>query len=109
MYKDLYIKPPTELNIAHNMVLKVIKPLYGIPEVGNYWFNTYHTQEKRLMVDLMCLRQLYERREIAEIKWIEGNTNPADSMIKSKACNALKQLIDTNKVNISVMEWVERK
>jgi hypothetical protein len=26
------------------------------------------TQEKRLMVDLMCLRQSYERREIAEIK-----------------------------------------
>ena len=26
------------------------------------------TQEKRLMVDLMCLRQLYKRREIAEIK-----------------------------------------
>ena len=67
------------------------------------------TQEKRLMVDLMCLRQSYERREIAEIKWIEGNTNPADSMTKSKACDALKQLIDTNKVNISVMEWVERK
>lgn len=67
------------------------------------------TQEKRLMVDLMCLRQSYERREIAEIKWIEENTNPANSMTKSKACNALKQLIDTNKVNISVMEWVERK
>ena len=26
------------------------------------------TQEKRLMVDIMCLRQAYERREIAEIK-----------------------------------------
>ena len=26
------------------------------------------TQEKRLMVDLMCLRQAYERREITEIK-----------------------------------------
>ena len=24
------------------MVLKVIKPLYKIPEVGNYWFNIYH-------------------------------------------------------------------
>jgi hypothetical protein len=41
--RDLYIKPPIELEIAHNMVLKVIKPLYGIPEAGNHWFNTYHT------------------------------------------------------------------
>ena len=22
--------------------MKVIKPLYGIPEAGNYWFSTYH-------------------------------------------------------------------
>ena len=25
------------------MVLKVIKPLYRIPKVGNYWFNIYYT------------------------------------------------------------------
>jgi hypothetical protein len=66
------------------------------------------TQEKRLMVDLMCLRQSYERREIAEVKWIDGNTNPADAMTKSKACSALKDLVDTNKVNITYNEWVER-
>ena len=26
------------------------------------------TQEKRLMVDIMCLREAYERREITEIR-----------------------------------------
>jgi hypothetical protein len=26
------------------------------------------TQEKRLMIDVMCLRQLYKRRKIAEVK-----------------------------------------
>lgn len=66
------------------------------------------TQEKRLMVDLMCLRQSYERREITEIKWIDGKSNPADAMTKSKACSALRDLIDTNKVSIKVTEWVER-
>jgi hypothetical protein len=66
------------------------------------------TQEKRLMVDLMCLRQSYERREIAEIKWIDGNSNPADAMTKSKPCQALKDLIDTNTVKLEVTEWVER-
>lgn len=60
------------------------------------------------MVDLMCLRQLYERCEITEIKQIDGNSNPADSMTKPKACGALKDLIDTNKVNLHVTEWVER-
>jgi len=67
------------------------------------------TQEKRLMVDLMCLRQAYERREITEIKWINGGSNPADAMTKSKPCQALKQLVDTNKLDLQVTEWVERE
>ena len=61
------------------------------------------------MVDLICLYQLYKYREIAEIKWIKGNTNLADFIIKLKVYNILKQLINTNKVNISVIKWVERK
>jgi hypothetical protein len=57
-------------------------------------------QEKRLMIDVMCLRQAYERREIAEVKWIDGDSNLADSITKSKPLNALKLLIDTNKVDL---------
>ena len=34
----------------------------------NYLIKLGTTQEKRLMVDFICLRQLYKRREIAEIK-----------------------------------------
>lgn len=56
------------------------------------------TREKRFMIDIMSLRDSYERREITEIIWIEGNSNPAHAMTKSKACRALKELIDTNKV-----------
>jgi hypothetical protein len=67
------------------------------------------TQEKRLMVDLMCLRQSYERREIAEVKWIDGSTNPADAMTKSKPCQALRDLINTNTIQLEVTEWVERE
>jgi hypothetical protein len=66
------------------------------------------TQEKRLMIDVMCLRESYERREITEVKWIKGKTNPADSMTKAKPSSALKQLIDMNRVHLDVMEWVER-
>ena len=66
------------------------------------------TQEKQLIVDLMCLWQSYERREIAEIKWIDGNTNLADAMTKTKPYQALKDLINTNMVNLQVTEWVER-
>src|SRR6266513_4407281 len=64
--------------------------------------------EKRLMIDLLCLRQSYERREIAEVKWIDGNTNPADAITKGKLCNALKTLLDMNTIDLKVTEWVER-
>ena len=40
------------------------------------------TNEKRLMIDVMSLRQSYERREITEVKWVDGDNNPADSMTK---------------------------
>jgi hypothetical protein len=67
------------------------------------------TQEKQLMIDVMCLRQAYERREIAEVKWIKGESNPADSITKSKPSNALKRLIETNTLQLDVEEWVERE
>jgi hypothetical protein len=64
--------------------------------------------KKRLMFDLMCLRQSYERREIAEIRWIDEDSNLADAMTKSKLCNALIKLIDTNIIELKITEWVER-
>ena len=66
------------------------------------------TSEKRLMVDIMCLRQSYERREITEVKWIDRNSNPADAMTKGKPCPALTALIDTNTIDIKANKWVER-
>jgi len=42
------------------------------------------TQEKRLMIDVMCLRQAYERRQITDIKWIDGDANPTDAMTKDR-------------------------
>jgi hypothetical protein len=66
------------------------------------------TAEKRLMIDIMGLRQSYERREINEIRWIDGEDNPADAMTKDKPCLALKQLIDSNRITLRTKGWVER-
>jgi hypothetical protein len=60
------------------------------------------------MVDLMCLRQAYKRRKIIEVKWIRGGNNPADAITKAKPCQALKTLINTNKLNLEVNKWVKR-
>ncbi len=66
------------------------------------------TQEKSLMVDLICLRQAYKQRKITEVKWISGGNNLVDAITKAKPCQALKTLIDTNKLNLEITEWVER-
>ena len=60
------------------------------------------------MVDLIYLRQAYERHKITEVKWISSGDNLADTITKVKPCQALKTLINTNKLNLKVTEWVER-
>ena len=66
------------------------------------------TQEKRLMVNLMCLQQSYNWRKIIEIRWIDGNSNLADAMTKSKPYAALQELIDSKTISLNTAGWVER-
>ena len=66
------------------------------------------TAEKRLKIDIIGLRKSYERREIDEIRWIDGNCNPADAMTKEKPGQALKQLIETNTLDLVTKGWVDR-
>ena len=58
------------------------------------------TAEKRLMIDIIGLRQSYERREISEVRWINRTYNPADAMTKEKLGQALRHLIETNTLNL---------
>ena len=74
----------------------------------NYLVKLGTTQEKRLIVDIMCLRQSYKRQEIMEILWINGDSNPANAMSKAKTCHTLWELINTNMVNIKTLGWVEQ-
>lgn len=60
------------------------------------------TKEKRLMIDIMTLRQSYERREITEIRWINSDNNPIDAFIKVSLNRALKRFIDSNELIVRV-------
>jgi hypothetical protein len=66
------------------------------------------TKEKRLMIDIMALRQSYERRELAEIRWINGNDNPA-AMTKANPNKALQTFVDDNEITVRVEGWVKRE
>jgi len=58
------------------------------------------TKEKRLIINIMALRQSYERREITEIRWINGDNNPADAFTKASLNRALERFIDSNKLTV---------
>jgi hypothetical protein len=66
------------------------------------------TQKKRLMINVMSLRQSYKRRKITKVKWIHEINNSIDFIIKKKAFTILKTLIDQNVINLNTSKWVER-
>ena len=66
------------------------------------------TSEKRLMIDVMALRESYETREITEVRWIDGKDNLADAMTKSNPNSALRKLVDDNEISIRIDGWVTR-
>ncbi|KAF2741597.1 hypothetical protein M011DRAFT_499945 [Sporormia fimetaria CBS 119925] len=60
------------------------------------------------MIDIMSLRESYERRELFEIRWIHGHDNPADAMTKSNANAALNNFINDNQIELRVQGWTKR-
>ena len=41
--RQFFIRPPPICGLQNSSIMKVIKPLYGVSEVGAHWFNTYYT------------------------------------------------------------------
>lgn len=37
----VYITPFAELRLQQDMLLKIVRPLYGVPEIGLHWYLTY--------------------------------------------------------------------
>ncbi|KAK1993149.1 hypothetical protein LX36DRAFT_730585, partial [Colletotrichum falcatum] len=66
------------------------------------------TKEKRLIINIMALRQSYKRREIYKIRWIQGDNNPVDAFTKATPNKALEGLILTRRLNIRMNGWVSR-
>lgn len=108
-----------DMAYAIGSTLKLITERLGVPEIPTVIctdsFSLYEclvklgtTKEKRLMIDIMAIRQSYERRELFEIRWINGLDNPADAMTKATPNKALETFINTNQIRVRVEGWVKR-
>lgn len=49
--RAIFVRPPSTLNLPSDTVLRVNRPLYGIPEAGLHWFQTYHKHHR----ERLCL------------------------------------------------------
>lgn len=55
--REFFVRPPIELGLPNTIVLKVIKPLYGVPEAGAHWYKTYHAHH---IQNLTILESTYD-------------------------------------------------
>lgn len=95
-----------DIAIAINSTLNMIMKQLGLNNnliictdsfsLYEYMVKLGTAREKRLMIDIMAVRESYERRELSEIRWISGDDNPADAMTKKSSVNAFRSLIDSN-------------
>jgi hypothetical protein len=58
------------------------------------------TKEKRLMIDIIALRQLYKRRELTEVRWINGQDNLVDTITKAIPNKMLQEFLNSNEITV---------
>jgi hypothetical protein len=99
----------TDISFAISFTLKIITKQLKLPAIPTIVctdsFLLYKclvklstTKEKRLMIDIIAIRQLYERRKLFKIRWINKLDNPANAMTKATPNKALKNFVMTNKI-----------
>ena len=54
------------------------------------------------MIDIIAICQLYKRRKLYKIRWINRQDNLADAMTKASPNKALETFVDTNKLCIQI-------
>ena len=62
--------------------------------------------EKRLLIDIACLRQAYRNKELVNLGWIRSGDNLADALTKDKVNSALHDVLRTHKVHVNVEQWI---
>ena len=109
-----------DMLITINTIIKMITKQLGFPStpiiVCTDSYSLYEclvklgtTKEKRLMINIIAIRQSYERRELTEIRQINRQDNLADAITKGTLNKALEKFIDTNELSVRIEGQVKRR
>jgi hypothetical protein len=65
------------------------------------------TKEKYLIINIIAIRQTYEKKKLFEIRYINKQDNPIDTITKLLPNKILEKFVDTNELIIRMQEWVD--
>lgn len=110
-----------DIGVTLGSTLKLVTDMLDLPEIPiivcmdsksvyDCMVKLGTTNEKRLMIDVMGLRDAHEAREISEFRWVIGtDNNAADAMPQGTKVNAaLTSLVETDKLTVRCEGWVKR-
>jgi hypothetical protein len=60
------------------------------------------TKKKHLIINIIAIRQTYEKRELFEICYINKRDNPTDTITKLLSNKILEKFVNTNKLIIHI-------
>lgn len=67
------------------------------------------TTERRLLINLALIREVYERQDISDVFWIGGRDNSADDLTKpERDCEVLPKILARNYFQQTAKSWVHR-
>lgn len=66
------------------------------------------TTEKRLMIDLKCTKDAYEKKEIEMLGFVRTQYNPADCLTKVMNAEQLIRIITSARLDHPIDQWVDR-
>lgn len=108
--QDFYIWLPPKLILllgaSSDYIIKVIKPLYGIPEVGNHQFVTYHTHHKKKLGTIESTYDSYLLYRSGTLEIVRMQTNNILILTDNNFANKEKEAIKDAKIMTKDCEYL---
>ena len=64
------------------------------------------TAEKRVMLDISCPRQVFQRNEISDVRYVRSNQNLADGLTKKMKQEAIREVFQTGEWKVEPEQWI---
>jgi hypothetical protein len=93
---------------TYEMMMMIEKKRDQANKKRNRRRNQKMNKKKRKRFNCVSFVIMRRFRDEMRFKWIDEDSNPADAMTKSKFCNVLIKFIDSNIIELKIIEWVER-